>query len=125
MPMHVDQAGHDQLALAVDDLRIGNGSASGRQVGNRIALDQHLHALLHGFAGAVEQAQVGQQQGAIRRGGMAEDIGRCGRGARAHERHRHGRHTAHELAARHIRHHALVDQATCHAAAMAGASAAE
>ncbi|MNS71074.1 hypothetical protein D3C72_1044290 [compost metagenome] len=122
MPMHVDQAGHDQLALAVDDLRVGNGSAGGRQVGDNIALDQHLHALLHGFAGAIEQAQVGQQQGAIRRDRVAEDIRR---GTRPHERHRHGRHAAHELATRHIRHHALVDQAARHAAAMAGASAAE
>src|SRR3546814_5522166 len=46
------------------------------QVGNHIALDQHVHARLHRLAGAIEQAQVGQQQGAIRRGGMAEDIGR-------------------------------------------------
>ncbi|MNL03128.1 hypothetical protein D3C87_1236540 [compost metagenome] len=122
MPMHVDQPGHDQLALAVDDLRIGNGSASGRQVGNHIALDQHVHARLHRLARAIEQAQVGQQQGAIRRDRVAEDIRR---GTRPHERHRHGRHAAHELATRHIRHHALVDQAARHAAAMAGASAAE
>ena len=93
VPVHIDQAGHDQFALTVNNFRTFHRRASGHDVGNALVLDQDVYAFTHAFARAIKQTQIGQQQRALSIGGCTLRHG-TGQGKRC----QHGGYTTKEAA---------------------------